>query len=114
MTQDALAAACGGKIHVPAPDGARIAAGYASDMLSDVMAHAPDDSVLVTIQNHVNTIAVCTLAGIRCVVVCHNRPVPEDMAKAALSEGVGIIATGLSQFEASCAIGKALEGAVGA
>lgn len=110
MTQDALAAACSGQILVPAPADAEIAAGYASDMLSDVMANAPDAAALITIQNHVNTIAVCTLANIRAVVVCHGRPIPEDMRKAAAAEGVGIISTDLSQFEASCAIGKALEG----
>ena len=114
MTQDALAAACGGQILVPTPAGTDIAAGYASDMLSDVMANAPDAAALITIQNHVNTIAVCTLANIRTVVVCHGRPIPEDMRKAAAAEGVGIVLTDLSQFAASCAIGKALEGAASA
>lgn len=111
MTQQALAAACQGSVCVKASDTTRIAAAYTSDMLSDVMAHAPEDSALITIQNHNNTIAVSTLAGVKVVVICHNRDIPDDMRKSAEAEDVGIIITPLSQFEASCAIGKALSSA---
>lgn len=106
MTQEAIASACKGQIVVSAPRGTIHNAGYTSDMLSDVIANAPEDSVLVTIQNHINTIAVSTLAGIKLIVVCHARPIPEDMRKIAEQEGVGILSTPYSQFEASCAIGK--------
>lgn len=108
MTQDAIAAACHGQILVPATQDGPIVAGYTSDMLSDVMANAAENSALITIQNHNNTIAVCTLVGIKVVIVCHGRPIPEDMMKSAADEGVGIISTNLSQFEVSCAIGNAL------
>ena len=108
MTQQELAAACKGAVCVKASETTRIAAAYTSDMLSDVMAHAPDDSALITIQNHNNTIAVSTLVGVKVVVICHNRDIPDDMRKSAEAEGVGIVTTALSQFEASCAIGKAL------
>ncbi len=46
-----------------------ITGAYTSDMLSDVMAHAPEDSVLVTLQAHKNTVACATLAGIKAVVL---------------------------------------------
>ena len=108
MTQEDIAAACGGEVKVPVPDGAQINDAYTSDMLSDVMAGAPENSVLITIQNHLNTIAVCTLVGIRVVLVCQGRPVPDDMAAAAEEEGVGIISAPMSQFAASVAIGKLL------
>jgi len=112
MTQDTIAAACEGQILVPATSEGPIVSGYTSDMLSDVMANASENSVLITIQNHNNTIAVCTLVGIKTVIVCHGRPIPEDMMKSAASEGVGIISTNLSQFAASCAIGKVLPPAI--
>ena len=86
--------------------GAEITHAYTSDLLSDVMGHCGDESVLVTIQNHLNTIAVCTLAGIEAIVICHDRPVPDDMAAAAKREGVAIITTALSQFEASVALAE--------
>jgi hypothetical protein len=83
---------------------ASVNAAYASDLLSDVMGHCGDESVLVTIQNHLNTIAVCTLVGVEVIVICHNRPVPDDMAEAAKREGVGIVVTPLSQYAASTAL----------
>ena len=79
-------------------------AAYASDLLSDVMGHCGDESALITIQNHLNTIAVCTLVGIEAIVVCHDRPIPDDMAEAAKREEVAIITTSMSQFEASVAL----------
>lgn len=112
MTQDTIAAACEGQILVPATSEGPISAGYTSDMLSDVMANAPENAVLITIQNHNNTIAVCTLIGIKVLIVCHGRPIPEDMMKSATNEGVGIISTNLSQFETSCAVGKILPPAI--
>ena len=39
-------------------DDLEIQNGYTSDLLSDVMGNAPEDSVLITIQAHKNTIAV--------------------------------------------------------
>ena len=81
--------------------GADITAAYTSDLLSDVMGHCGDESVLITIQNHLNAIAVCTLAGIEAIVLCHNRPAPDDMAEAARREGIGILTTPMSQFEVS-------------
>lgn len=111
MTQDAIASACGGHIVVSAPPDTNISDGYTSDMLSDVMANAPENSTLVTIQNHINTIAVSTLVGIKIIVVCHGRNIPDDMKQVAEKEGVGIITSRLSQFQASCAIGKQLSAA---
>jgi hypothetical protein len=85
-------------------DKADISAAYTSDLLSDVMGHCKDESVLITIQNHLNTIAVCTLVGVEAIVICHNRPVPDDMLEAAKREGVAILTTPMSQFEASIAL----------
>ena len=65
---------------------ADIRSGYTSDLLSDVMGNALDDSVLVTIQAHKNTIAVATLVGMAAVVICNNREVPQDMIDAANGE----------------------------
>ena len=77
---------------------------YVGDLLSDVMGHAGEDCVLVTIQNHLNTIAVCTLVGCSVVVICHARPVPPDMAEGAAREGVAIVTTPMSQYEAALAL----------
>lgn len=81
---------------------------YTSDLLSDVMAHAPEDSVLITIQAHTNTVAVATLVGVRVILVCHNRPVPADMIEAARRERVAIVVTSASQYQASWRVHRLL------
>lgn len=103
MTLAEVTEKVGGAIVVDKP-GAEVDFAYASDLLSDVMGHCGDESVLITIQNHLNTIAVCTLAGIEIIVICHDRPVPDDMAEAAKREDVAIVTTRMSQFEASVAL----------
>lgn len=103
MTTAEISEKVQGTVVIDNPDAA-VTSAYTGDLLSDVMGHCGDESVLITIQNHLNTIAVCTLAGIEVIVICHDRTVPDDMAEAAKREGVGIITTALSQFEASLAL----------
>ena len=105
MTFQELTAKVNGTVVVDNPS-ANINFAYASDLLSDVMGHCSDESALITIQNHLNAIAVCTLVGIEAVVICHGRPVPDDMKAAAEREGVGILTTSLSQFAASVALAE--------
>ena len=85
-----------------------IAAGYTSDLLSDVMAHAEEGSVLITIQAHKNTIAVASLLGINAVVVCNNRAVPEEALLVAEEEGIAIFQTDENQFNTSFSIARKL------
>ncbi|MFP4010229.1 MAG: hypothetical protein ACLFUM_00865 [Spirochaetaceae bacterium] len=87
----------------------RLRDGYTSDLLSDVMANAPEDSVLITIQAHKNTVAVATLAGIRAVVVCNSRPVPDDMIDAARAESLAVFRTEKNQFRVTTEIAAALD-----
>jgi len=103
MTISEIVEKVNGAIAVDKP-GAEVSYAYASDLLSDVMGHCGDESVLVTIQNHLNTIAVCTLVGCSVVVICHARPVPPDMAEGAVREGVAIVTTPMSQYEAALAL----------
>lgn len=105
MTVTELAERLNGVIVVDKPE-AVITSAYTSDLLSDVMGHCGDESALITIQNHLNTIAVCTLVGVEVIVICHNRPVPDDMKAAAEREEVAIVTTELSQFAASVALSE--------
>lgn len=74
---------------------------YTSDLLSDVMGNSPEDSVLITIQAHKNTVAVASLANINVLLICNNRPAPEDMLKSAEEEGISVYRTKDNQFTAS-------------
>lgn len=105
MTLEEIVSKTGGTVSVPV-EGAAAESVYCGDLLSDVMGHAGEGCVLVTIQNHLNTIAVCTLVGCEIVVLCHSRPTPPDMAEAAAREGVAIVSTPMSQYEAALALSQ--------
>jgi len=105
MTAEEVCAKVGGTLAVAGED-AKAKTVYVGDLLSDVMGHAGEDCALVTIQNHLNTIAVCTLVGCTVVVICHSRPVPPDMADGAKREGVAIVVTPMSQYEAALALSE--------
>lgn len=81
---------------------------YTSDLLSDVMGNAPDNGVLITIQAHKNTIAVATLKDLGAIIVCNNRPIPDDMIEAAKDEDVAILLCQESQYIVSGKLYQAL------
>ena len=81
---------------------------YTSDLLSDVMAHCPEGSVLITVQNHTNAVAVCTLVGAPAILVVHHREIPDDMLAVAEREGVALLRTTEDQFSISCKVGAQL------
>lgn len=87
-----------------------IRGGYTSDLLSDVMSKAKDGFVLVTIQAHKNTVAVASMLGLAAVILCNDRPVPEDMVEAARAEGIPLFSTSETQFEVSGRLWAALRG----
>ena len=73
--------------------------GYASDLLSDVLAHAEDGALWVTLHIHQNIVAVAShkeLAGI--VLVQGRQPEKDTMAKAE-EEQIPIMVSSLSAFE---------------
>jgi hypothetical protein len=78
-----------------------ITSGYTSDLLSDVMGNAHGATILVTIQAHKNTVAVCSLAGIAAIVICNGRTAPDDMLESAKDEGIAVFETAKNQFEVS-------------
>ena len=87
-----------------------IEAGYTSDLLSDVMGNAEENSVLITIQAHKNTVAVSSLAGVNAIVICNNRQVPDDMLEASADEGIAVFQTAENQFKTSALIAQHLGG----
>lgn len=63
--------------------GKTVTGGYASDLLSCVMAGAKEGNVWVTLQAHANVIAVAELLNIACVIITEGkRPDEETLAKA--------------------------------
>jgi hypothetical protein len=84
---------------VRAAPGGQISAGYASDLLSDVLANAPRGGVLVTVQVHLNVVAVAVHAELAAVIFASGRrPEPAVIAKAA-EEGVALYVSDQTAFD---------------
>ncbi len=90
-----------------------IAGAYTTDLLSDAMANAVDEGILVTIQAHKNTVAVGTLKDLAGIVICNKRPIPEDMIEAARSERIPLFVTAEDQFTVSGRLYQALKAGSG-
>ncbi len=91
LTPATCAAAEGGNVD--------ITRGYASDLLSDVLAHAPVGGVLVTLQVHLNVIAVASHAGLRAVIFSCGRIPDDDILERAAEEGLSLYATPADTFD---------------
>jgi hypothetical protein len=83
----------------PVEDNAEVTHGYASDLLSDVLAHAPAGGVLVTLQVHLNVIAVASHAGLRAVIFSCGRMPDDDILERAAGEGLSLFGSKADTFE---------------
>lgn len=76
-----------------------VTAGYASDLLSDVLVHAPSGGVLITLQVHLNVIAVASHAGLLAVIFSSGRVPEQDVIDRAAGENLCLFATPADTFE---------------
>ncbi|MBC8401656.1 MAG: serine kinase [Candidatus Marinimicrobia bacterium] len=72
---------------------------YVSDMLSDVMAHANSGDVWVTLQVHLNIIAVASVNGISALIIVNDRSLDDATIKKATEEKVPVLVTTLNAFQ---------------
>ncbi len=73
--------------------------GYASDLLSCVMAGAKANHLWITLQSHLNIVAVAALLEVAAIIVTENaQPDPATIAKAN-EQGVILLSTHSSTYE---------------
>ena len=77
---------------------APVEGGYVGDLLSVVMGNAQANQVWVTIQSHVNIVAVAALAGIPAIIVAHGYKPEAEALERAKEEGIEIFTTKLDAF----------------
>ena len=77
-----------------------IKGGYASDLLSDVMGNSNEGDIWVTLQKHVNIVAVAQLKGLAAIVLVNDRKPESDTILKANEMGIPIIVSPLPAFEA--------------
>jgi len=75
-----------------------VTVGYASDLLSCVLAGASDGSVWVTLQAHVNVVAVAALLNLSCVIVTEGRRPNQECQVKANENGIPILLSNESTF----------------
>jgi predicted transcriptional regulator len=76
-----------------------VTGGYASDLLSDVIAHSRKGNLWITIQTHPNIVAVATMKELTAIILTGGRePDPETVQKAE-EEGIPILVSPLFTFE---------------
>ena len=76
-----------------------VAAGYVSDLLSDVLAHAAEGSLWVTLHIHQNIVAVASHKDLAAIILVQGRQPEQDTIAKAREEGIPLLVSGLSAFE---------------
>jgi DRTGG domain len=67
--------------------------GYASDLLSCVMAGAAHQSVWITLQAHVNIVAVASLLDLSAIIITEGAMPDENTIAKANEEGINLLST---------------------
>jgi hypothetical protein len=78
--------------------GVAVTGGYASDLLSCVMAKAQAGNVWVTLQAHPNVVAVASLLNLACVIVTEGTAVEPPTIEKADEVGIPIASTALTTY----------------
>ena len=76
-----------------------IKGGYTSDLLSDVMGHAQEGDVWITLQTHKNVMAIASLKEIAAIILVKGHVPEEDPLAESENENIPILSTPLQAFE---------------
>ncbi len=76
-----------------------VTGGYASDLLSDVMGHAPAGAVWITLQTHRNVMAIASLRDLSAVILTGSSKPADDTAAQSNEEGIPVLGTVMPAFE---------------
>ena len=77
----------------------KVTGGYASDLLSDVIAHSRKGNIWVTIQTHPNIVAVATMKELAGIILTGGREPDADTVQKAEEEGIPLLVSPLFTFE---------------
>jgi len=75
-----------------------VTSGYACDLLSWVMTHAKRGAAWITVQTHINVVAVASLTDLACIIIPENIPVGQESINKAIEEGIPIIRCVFSSY----------------
>ena len=72
---------------------------YIGDLLSWVMANGSEGMAWITVQTHMNVIAVASLLDFACVIIPENLPVEAPIIKKAQDEDIIILSSSMTAYE---------------
>lgn len=72
---------------------------YISDLLSWVMAKLQPGNVWITIQTHVNIVAVALLGEAACIIIPEDAEIDENTIEKANEEGIPLLRSPLTAYE---------------
>ena len=98
MTVQELVAALGFQVISPAEMTRDVTGGYASDLLSCVMAKAQSGHIWVTLQAHPNVIAVASLLNLAAVVITEGVAPDDETVERARENGVNLLGASQTTF----------------
>ena len=81
------------------PQDREVKCGYVCDLLSWVMARGQAGMAWVTVQTHMNVVAVATLMEMAAVIVPEGISVPEDVLDRAAGEGIAVLSSEKTAYE---------------
>lgn len=76
-----------------------VTGGYASDLMSDVLAHGAEGSVWVTLHIHQNIVAVAAHRGLSGIILVQGRQPEQDTLAKAAEEQIPVMVSSLPAFE---------------
>ena len=76
-----------------------ILCGYVCDLLSWVMAHGEEGMAWVTVQTHLNVVAVAALAEMACVILPEGIDMEQDVLDKANAEEMCVLSSPLTAYE---------------
>lgn len=83
-------------------DNIEVSGVYIGDLLSLVIAKASEKDIWITIQTHLNIIAVATLVGVSAIIIAEDSEIESDTIKKAREVNMPILKTSLSAYEIAC------------
>jgi len=78
---------------------AEVRGGYASDLMSDVIANAEEGCLWVTLQTHVNIVAVAAMKELAGIILVNGREPQEETVAKGDEKNVPILVSRLPAFE---------------
>lgn len=76
-----------------------ITGGYTSDLLSDVMGHAENGNIWITLQTHKNVIAIASLKELAAVIIVKGLEPDRDLLAQSEEEGIPVLGSEETAFE---------------